>query len=106
MAENHIRVINISLVGPPNLTLEAAVRSLVGRGVLIVAPTGNDGPAAPPLYPASYPGVVAVTGVDRRGKVLLEAGRAGHVDFAAPGADLEAARAVRSEEHTSELQSP
>ena len=93
MAENHVRVINISLVGPPNLTLEAAVQSLVAKGVLIVAPVGNDGPAAPPLYPAAYPGVVAVTGVDRRGKVLFEAGRSGHIDFAAPGADLEAARA-------------
>jgi len=93
MAENHVRVINMSLVGPPNLTLEVSVRALVKRGVLIVAPVGNDGPAAPPLYPAAYPGVVAVTGVDRRGKVLVEAGRAGHVDFAAPGADLEAARA-------------
>ena len=93
MAENHVRVINISLVGPPNLTLELSVRALVARGVLIVAPVGNDGPAAPPLYPAAYPGVVAVTGVDRRGKVLVEAGRAGHVDFAAPGADLQAARA-------------
>ena len=92
MAENHVRVINISLVGPPNLTLELAVRALVDRGVLIVAPVGNDGPAAAPLYPAAYPGVVAVTGVDRRGKVLVEAARAGHMDFAAPGADLEAAR--------------
>lgn len=92
MAENHVRVINISLVGPPNLTLEASVRALVERGVLIVAPVGNDGPAAPPLYPAAYPGVIAVTGVDRRGKALIEAGRAGHVDFAAPGADLEAAK--------------
>jgi len=92
MAESHVRVINVSLVGPPNLTLEAAVRTLVDRGVLIVAPVGNDGPAAPPLYPAAYPGVIAVTGVDRRGKALLEAGRAGHIDFAAPGADLEAAK--------------
>jgi hypothetical protein len=93
MAENHVRVVNISLVGPPNLMLEASVHALVERGVLIVAPVGNDGPAAPPLYPAAYPGVVAVTGVDRRGKPLVESGRAGHVDFAAPGADLEAARA-------------
>ena len=92
MAENHVRVINISLVGPSNLTLGAALRALIDRGVLIVAPVGNDGPAAPPLYPAAYPGVIAVTGVDRRGKVLLEAGRAGHVDFEAPGADIEAAK--------------
>jgi subtilisin family serine protease len=35
--------------------------------------------------------VVAVTGVDARGRVLIEAGRAAHLDFAAPGADMAAA---------------
>lgn len=88
---NGARVVNVSLVGPDNLVLRAAVQSLVRQGVLIVAPVGNDGPAAPPAYPASYPGVVAVTGVDGRGRPLIEAGRALHVDFAAPGADLAAA---------------
>ena len=58
---------------------------------MIVAAVGNDGPAAPPQYPASYAGVVAVTGVDAKGKALTEAGRARHLDFAAPGADLAAA---------------
>jgi subtilisin family serine protease len=48
----------------------------------------NAGPAAPPLYPAAYPGVVAVTGVDARRRVLPEAGRGSHVDFAAPGAEV------------------
>ena len=88
MAQNRVPVINISLVGPPNLTLQAAVAALVARGHLVVAAVGNDGPAAPPLYPAAYPGVVSVTGVDARRKVLPEAGRGGHVDFAAPGADM------------------
>jgi len=85
------RVINMSLVGPPNLVLGAAVRAVQAQGILIVAPVGNDGPAAPPAYPASYPGVVAVTGVDRRGRVLIEAGHASHLDFAAPGAEVTAA---------------
>src|SRR3546814_14600039 len=62
------------------------------RGVSVVAAVGNDGPAAPPAYPASYAGVIAVTGIDGRGRVLPEAGRARHVDFAAPGADMNAAR--------------
>lgn len=88
MARNKVPVINVSLVGPPNLTLRAAVAALVSRGHLVVAAVGNDGPAAPPLYPASYPGVVSVTGVDARRRVLPEAGRGGHVDFAAPGADM------------------
>lgn len=85
-------VISISLVGPPNLLLKAAIDAMLARGHLIVAAVGNDGPAAPPLYPAAYPGVVAVTGVDARRQVLPEAGRGTHVDFAAPGADMAAAR--------------
>ncbi|CAN5447102.1 hypothetical protein BH10PSE5_BH10PSE5_19750 [soil metagenome] len=88
MAQNKIPVINISLVGPPNLTLQAAVAALIARGHLVVAAVGNDGPAAPPLYPAAYPGVVSVTGVNAQRRVLPEAGRGGHVDFAAPGADM------------------
>ncbi len=79
------------LVGPPNAAIGATVKALQGLGVAIVAAVGNDGPAAPPAYPASYPGVVAVTGVDARGRVLIEAGRALHLDFAAPGADMAAA---------------
>jgi hypothetical protein len=91
LAERGVRVINISLVGPPNRLLERAVAALRARGVIIVAAVGNDGPAAPPQYPASYPGVIAVTGVDARDKALTEAGKAAHLDFAAPGADMAAA---------------
>ena len=35
--------------------------------------------------------MLAVTGVDGRGRVLAEAGRASHLDYAAPGADMAAA---------------
>ena len=56
-----------------------------------MAAVGNDGPSAPPLYPAAYDGVVGVTGVDARGRALLEALRGPQVDFAAPGAELAAA---------------
>lgn len=91
MAQDHVAVINISLVGPPNEALRAAVGTLVGRGYLIVAAVGNDGPAAKPLYPAAFPGVIGVTAVDRRNRVLMEAGRGPQVAFAAPGADIAAA---------------
>jgi hypothetical protein len=84
-------VINISLVGPANRTLARAIGVLRARGMDVVAAVGNDGPAAPPQYPASYPGVVAVTGVDGNNRALREAGRSTHLDFAAPGADLAAA---------------
>ena len=85
------RLISMSLVGPANRAVERAIAAVRSRGILVVAAVGNDGPAAPPQYPASYPGVVAVTGVDAGGKALVEAGRALHLDFAAPGADLAAA---------------
>jgi subtilisin family serine protease len=91
MAREKIAVINVSLVGPRNVLLERVVKTVVDRGHLIVAAVGNDGPAAPPLYPASYEGVVGVTGVDGRHRVLIEAGRGKQVDFAALGANVSAA---------------
>jgi len=91
LARERVAVINVSLVGPRNALLERVVDSLVARGFLIVAAVGNDGPAAPPLYPASYPGVVGVTAVDSRHRVLVEACRGAQVDFAARGADMQAA---------------
>lgn len=85
LVQSRVAVTTISLVGPDNKLLAAAVSRAQQRGMLIVAAVGNDGPAAPPAYPASYRGVFAVTGVDAKGRALPEAGRALHVDFAAPG---------------------
>lgn len=85
LASENVAVINVSLVGPRNRIVEAMIARLVARGFLIVAAVGNDGPAAAPLFPASYEGVVGVTGVDARSRALVEAGRGPQVDFAAPG---------------------
>lgn len=85
-------VINFSLTGPDNPLLARAVSVADAKGVLMVAAVGNDGAAAPPAFPASYPAVIAVTGVDGKGRALIEAGRASHLDFAAPGANLLAAQ--------------
>jgi subtilisin family serine protease len=92
LVEQAVPVINVSLVGPPNRVLEVAVQRVIARGHLIVAAVGNDGPAAPPLYPAAWPGVIGVTGVDAKRRVLPEAERGLQVKFAAPGAQLAAAR--------------
>jgi len=96
MAKERVPVVNVSLVGPRNVLLERAVGVLVARGHLIVAAVGNDGPAAPPLYPAAYKGVIGVTAVDGAHHVLLEACRGKHLALAAPGADLRAADAADS----------
>lgn len=90
MVGEHVPVVSISLVGPANPLLERAVAASRAHGTQVVAAVGNDGAAAPPAYPASYAGVIAVTGVDRHDRVLFEAGHATHLDYAAPGADLAA----------------
>ncbi len=88
LAVRGVSVVTISLVGPDNALLKKAVASAQRKGMIIVAAVGNDGPAAPPAFPASYPGVLAITGVDAKNRGLPEAGRASHTDFAAPGADI------------------
>lgn len=88
LAAQDVAVINLSLVGPPNQGLERLVATLVRRGHLLVAAVGNDGPAAPPLYPASYPGVVGVSAIGRNGQPLPEAARGPQVMFAAPGNNM------------------
>lgn len=91
MAERRVKVVAMSLVGPPNPLVAKAIGQAMARGVHVIAAVGNDGPAAPPAFPASYDGVIAVTGVDGRNRPLVEAGRSLHLDFAAPGADMAAA---------------
>jgi Subtilase family len=91
LVQEKVPVINVSLVGPKNTMLERVVDSLVASGYVIVAAVGNDGPAAPPLYPASYPHVVGVTAVDAHRHVIVEAAHGPQVMFASPGADLAAA---------------
>ncbi len=78
-------VINISVAGPYNPILEHIIARTVASGAIIVAAAGNDGPAAEPVYPAAYPGVIAVTAVDERGQVYRRANRGDYVMFAARG---------------------
>jgi subtilisin family serine protease len=94
-ARERVAVVNISLVGPDNPVLARAVAALVARGHVLVAAVGNDGPAAPPLYPAAYPGVIGVSGVDAKLRALPEAASGPHVDFSAAGIAGEGARAPR-----------
>jgi subtilisin family serine protease len=92
LVEEKVPVVNVSLVGPPNRVLEGVVLRVIAAGHIVVAAVGNDGPAAPPLFPAAWPGVIGVTGVDARRRVLVEAQRGAQVKFAAPAAQMAAAR--------------
>jgi subtilisin family serine protease len=88
-----VEVVNISLAGPSNRLLEAALSRAREKGVMILAAAGNGGPAARPMYPAAYDSVVAVTAVDAAGQVFRLANRGEYLDLAAPGVSLLHAKA-------------
>ncbi len=93
LISSEVDVVNISLAGPPNRLLESALKRVAERDILVVAAAGNGGPGADPMYPAAYAEVVAITAVDRNGRVFRLANRGDYLDLAAPGVDLLHARA-------------
>ena len=88
LTEQNVAVINISLTGPDNRVLASVIRRLHQQGVALVAAVGNEGPAAPPLYPAAYDGVIGVTAVDNARALYRWANRGQQVAFAARGVDI------------------
>lgn len=94
LASQNVRVINLSLAGPPNRALEREIQELEQAGIVVVAAAGNNGPSAKPAYPAAYDQVIAVTAVDRRGQVYRRANRGEHIDIAAPGVDVWTAASI------------
>ncbi|MEP6390432.1 MAG: S8 family serine peptidase [Halioglobus sp.] len=84
----NVDVVNVSLAGPPNRLLEAALGRATRDGMIVMAAAGNGGPVASPMYPAAYESVVAVTAVDERGEVFRLANRGDYLDLAAPGVGL------------------
>jgi Subtilase family len=88
LVQQHVDVMNLSLGGPHNLILEAAIGRVLGTGIPVVAAAGNDGPDADPLYPAAQEGVIAVTAVDADQQIYRKANRGSYIRFAAPGVDV------------------
>ena len=88
MVRSDVRVVNISLSGPYNRTLDRGIQSASDKGVIIVAAVGNNGAESPPLYPAALKDVIAATAVDSDKNIYDKAVRGRHVDVAAPGVDI------------------
>ncbi|HEX5957770.1 MAG TPA: S8 family serine peptidase, partial [Hyphomicrobiaceae bacterium] len=92
-----VAVVNLSFAGPEDPLVHHAVRELTKSGAVVVAAAGNEGPAAPPAYPAAYEEVIAVTAVDRKLAAYRYANRGAHIDLAAPGVDVWTAMPGRRE---------
>jgi type VII secretion-associated serine protease mycosin len=88
--DGHARVVNVSVTfDQPSARLAEAVRYAQEHDVLIVAAVGNQATNGnPQLYPASYPGVLAVgaVGPDGRRTDFSETGTG--IAVVAPGKDL------------------
>lgn len=91
MILNDVKTVNMSLAGPPNRIVEAAIRRAATQGIVIVAAAGNNGPTSPPRFPAAYANVIAVTAVTRQHRAYPRAVRGPHIDFAGPGVEILAA---------------
>jgi hypothetical protein len=85
LKDQRVTVANLSFAGPKDELVHHAIRELTRAGVVVVAAAGNDGPSAPPSYPAAYEEVIAVTAVDRNLAPYRYASRGPHIDVAAPG---------------------
>jgi subtilisin family serine protease len=88
LSDRGVRVINLSLSGPPNKLLEQAIAAAIAKDIVVVAAAGNKGPGAEPAYPAAYPGVIAVTAVDRDLQIYARATHGNYIGLAAPGVDV------------------
>jgi hypothetical protein len=82
-----VRIVNLSLGGPPSAAIKDAVDDARRRGVLVVAAAGNSGWTFPE-YPAAYEGVLAVAATNRNGRIAPFSNRGSWVDVAAPGAGI------------------
>ena len=65
-------------------TVRSAVAYAIGKGVIVVAAAGNEGQSEA-FYPASYPGVISVAGVDETSSRYSWSNFGSWVTVAAPG---------------------
>jgi membrane-anchored mycosin MYCP len=89
------RVINLSLVlASDHDSVRAAVRYALAHDVVVVAAVGNGhqaGGVDPVPYPAGYPGVLGVGGIDESGQRVPSSAVGPYVDLVAPGRAVVAA---------------
>ncbi|MZF89067.1 type VII secretion-associated serine protease mycosin [Streptomyces sp. SID5643] len=93
-ADHGADVINLSLgddsaSAHPEPGEDQAIQYALKKGVVVVASAGNGGEKGDHIsYPAAYPGVIAVTAVDRAGTRASFSTRRWYATVSAPGVDV------------------
>ncbi|MEV5377946.1 type VII secretion-associated serine protease mycosin [Streptomyces nondiastaticus] len=89
-ADSDARIINISRGSPgQSEEEEQAIAYALSKGKMVFAAVGNVGDRSNAVeYPAAFPGVIGVAGLDREGTAPTWSQHGSQVDLSAPGADL------------------
>jgi hypothetical protein len=89
LLQSGVNVINASVTSTSkNDVVTYATYMLSRQKVVLVAAAGNNGPSAPPVYPAAIPSVFAVTAVSVKGDGYRYANVGDYIDISAPGINL------------------
>ncbi len=81
-----IRIINLSLTGPPDELLKKLLEQAHQKGIILVAAANEDQPE--PGFPASFSHVIPVISSDSTGKVVHPSWLSQTVPLAAPGIEI------------------
>ena len=82
------RVINLSIGGPKDEIVGRIVDAALKKNIVVVAAAGNGGPQGRAPYPATYPGVIAVTAIDKETKPYSAANQGDYISLSAPGVEV------------------
>jgi len=86
--DNGAQIVNVSAGIPiPSQAMEAAVTYAIGKGVIVVAASGNQADGVS-NYPAAYPNVIAVSASTIDDKIADFSSYGSYVWVAAPGQDI------------------
>lgn len=86
--QNGVKLVNMSFGGTENRALGRAVQAALDAGLLLVAAAGNDGSGNSVNFPASYPGVMAVSASTADDELASFSSWGPQVDIMAPGAKI------------------
>ncbi|MFC5646980.1 type VII secretion-associated serine protease mycosin [Kitasatospora cinereorecta] len=89
-ADHGAQVINVSMgTATPDPLLKQAVTYAMRKNAVLVASAGNQGSEGnPAMYPAAFPGVVSVSGINSDGSFWTASESGNGVTLAAPASDI------------------
>jgi subtilisin family serine protease len=82
------QIINMSFAGPKDALIDRGVAAAAAKDIVLIAASGNAGPKSPPLYPAAYASVIAVSATDAQDRLFVASNRGGYIALSAPGVDI------------------